>query len=136
MVRLVAAAAVLGVGWWVLPSPEAAVESGWSLLPPALAIFLALWARQVVASLFLGIWLGATMLAGDPGRGFLRLVDTNLRDALADPDHVSILLFSMLLGGMVAVMSRSGGTACPPVIAARLSMADMSAVALSNSRSS
>ena len=111
LVRLSAAAAVLFVGWWLLPTPEAAHETAWSLLPPALAIFLALWARQVVASLFLGVWLGATMLAGNPGQGFLRLVDTNLRDALADPDHVSILLFSMLLGGMVAVMSRSGGTA-------------------------
>lgn len=111
LVRLVAAAAVLVVGWWLLPAPEAARETAWSLLPPALAIFLALWARQVVASLFLGVWLGATMLAGNPGQGFLRLVDTNLREALADPDHVSILLFSMLLGGMVAVMSRSGGTA-------------------------
>lgn len=111
LIRCVAAVAVLVVGWWLLPTPEGALGSAWSLLPPALAIFLALWARQVVASLFLGVWLGATMLAGDPGRGFLRLVDTNLREALTDPDHVSILVFSMLLGGMVAVMSRSGGTA-------------------------
>ncbi|RLE27460.1 MAG: Na+/H+ antiporter NhaC family protein [Acidobacteria bacterium] len=111
MIRLFAAVAVLVVGWWLLPAPAAAFGSAWSVLPPVLAIFLALWARQVVASLFLGVWLGTTMLAGDPGRGFLRLVDTNLREALTDPDHVSILLFSMLLGGMVAVMSRSGGTA-------------------------
>lgn len=111
LLRLFAAVAVLAVAWWLLPAPEAAYGSAWSLLPPVLAIFLALWARQVVASLFLGVWLGTTMLAGDPGRGFLRLVDTNLREALTDPDHVSILLFSMLLGGMVAVMSRSGGTA-------------------------
>lgn len=110
IVRLVAAVAVVLVGWWLLPVPENAHQTAWSLLPPALAIFLALWARQVVASLFLGVWLGTTMLAGDPGRGFLRVVDTNLRDALADPDHVSILIFSLLLGGMVAVMSRSGGT--------------------------
>jgi Na+/H+ antiporter NhaC len=109
--RLVAAVVVVLVGWWLLPLPEAARQSVWSLLPPAVAIFLALWARQVVVSLFLGVWLGATMLAGDPWHGFLRVVDTNLREALADPDHVSILLFSMLLGGMVAVMSRSGGTA-------------------------
>ena len=111
MMRCVAAVAVLAFAWWLLPVPEAARGTAWSLLPPALAIFLALWARQVVASLFLGVWLGATMLAGNPGSGFLRLVDTNLREALTDPDHVSILLFSMLLGGMVAVMSRSGGTA-------------------------
>ncbi len=101
---------VLGA-WWLLPVPESACRTAWSILPPALAIILALWARQVVISLFLGVWLGATMLAGDPLHGFLRVVDTNIRQALADPDHVSILVFSMLLGGMVAVMSRSGGTA-------------------------
>ena len=74
LIRCVAAVAVLTFGWWLLPDPEAALGSAWSLLPPMLAIFLALWARQVVASLFLGVWLGATMLAGDPGRGFLRLI--------------------------------------------------------------
>ncbi len=111
MIRIIAGASIFALGWWLLPSTEAVRGSVWSLLPPILAIFLALWARQVVPSLFLGVWLGTTMLAGDPGRGFLRLVDTNLRGALTDPDHVSILLFSMLLGGMVAVMSRSGGTA-------------------------
>lgn len=106
-----AGAGVVLFVWWLLPTPEGVVRTAWSLLPPALAILLALWARQVVASLFLGVWLGATMLAGDPGRGFLRLIDTFIRGALADSDHVSILLFSLLLGGMVAVMSRSGGTA-------------------------
>ncbi len=44
---------------------------------------------------------------GNPGGpGFLRLIDTNVRDALIDPDHMSIIIFSMLLGGMVGVMSR------------------------------
>ncbi len=38
------------------------------------------------------------------------MIDTNVRDALVDSDHMSIIVFSMLLGGMVGVMSKSGGT--------------------------
>jgi Na+/H+ antiporter NhaC len=92
--------------------PSAAIRgSGWSLLPPLVAITLALAVRDVLASLLVGVWLGTTMLAdGNPAAGFLRLIDTSIRDALTDPDHVSIIVFSMLLGGMVGVMSRSGGT--------------------------
>jgi len=94
----------------ILPSGGVEKATAWSLLPPLLAIGLALWARQVVISLFLGVWLGTTMLSGNPAIGFLRVIDTNIRLSLADPDHVSILVFSVLLGGMVGVMSRSGGT--------------------------
>ena len=93
------------------PSAETATQSWWSLLPPLIAITLALAFRDVVLSLFVGVWLGATLLAdGNAAAGFLRVVDTYARDALTDPDKVSIILFSILLGGMVGVMSRSGGT--------------------------
>jgi len=95
----------------LLPPAEKLHATAWSLLPPLLAIGLALWARQVVVSLFLGIWLGATMLVGNPFFGFLRVVDTNIRQSLVNSDHISILVFSVLLGGMVGVMSRAGGTA-------------------------
>lgn len=85
--------------------------SAWSLLPPLLAVTLALILRDVLLSLFLGVWLGTTMVAGgNAGSGFLRLIDTNVREALMDSDKISIILFSMMLGGMVGVMSRSGGT--------------------------
>lgn len=100
----------VAVAWllWVMP-PQLA-GTWWSLLPPLLAISLALVFREVLVSLFLGVWLGTTMLAGaNPLAGFLRAIDGNVRGALADPDHVSIIIFSMLLGGMVGVMSRAGG---------------------------
>ncbi len=94
----------------VLPDGDAARATAWSLVPPVLAITLALVFREVLVSLFLGIWLGTSMLAGaDPVAGLLRAVDTNVRGALTDADHVSIIVFSMLLGGMVGVMSRAGG---------------------------
>lgn len=95
----------------ILPATDEAVGSPWSLLPPLVAIVLALVVHDVVASLFLGVWLGATLLAdGNGAAGFLRVMDTNVVDALVDSDHVAIIVFSMMLGGMVGVMSRSGGT--------------------------
>jgi len=82
-----------------------------SLMPPLLAILLALVARQVMIALFTGIWFGATVIENyDPVFGFLRVVDTYLIQALNHPDHVAIVMFSMTLGGMVGVISRAGGT--------------------------
>ena len=110
---LKASLVVVGVGVFLIlaPSGEAATQSWWSLLPPIVAITLALIFRDVVLSLFTGVWLGATLLAdGNAAAGFFRVIDTYARGALTDPDKVSIILFSILLGGMVGVMSRSGGT--------------------------
>lgn len=82
-----------------------------SLLPPLVAILLALIARRVLVALFCGSWLGVSLIYDyDPLLGFLRLLDKYLINSLADPDHVAIVMFSMTLGGMVGVISRSGGT--------------------------
>jgi Na+/H+ antiporter NhaC len=85
---------------------------GWvSLLPPLIAIVLAIALKEVVASLFFGVWLGAFLFAGlNPLAAVWRTIDRFIVPALADADHVSILVFSLLLGGMVGLMSRSGGT--------------------------
>jgi len=85
--------------------------SGWtSLLPPLLAILLALLFRQVIPALLCGVWVGAWIAYGNPLVGALRTVDHYVVGALADVDHVSIIIFSLLLGGMVGLVSRSGGT--------------------------
>lgn len=92
---------------------EIAVEPGWlTLLPPLIAIVLALIFREVVVSLFFGIWLGALLLNGwNPLTASLRSVDQFVVGTVAgDADKVAIIVFSLLLGGMVGVMSRSGGT--------------------------
>jgi Na+/H+ antiporter NhaC len=95
----------------VLPGAETAVNSWWSLVPPLIAISLVLAFHDVLVALLVAVWIGATMMAGGNfGAGFLRVVDSYIRDALIDSDHMSIIIFSMLLGGMVAVISRSGGT--------------------------
>jgi Na+/H+ antiporter NhaC len=88
------------------------VDPGWlSLLPPLAAIAMALLFREVVISLFVGVWLGALFLAGwNPIEATLTSVDTFAVEALTDGDHIAIIMFSLMLGGMVGVMSRSGGT--------------------------
>jgi len=101
--------ATLGI-LFLLPGADSAVNSWWSLLPPVVAIALVLAFHDVLIALLMAVWFGSTMLAAGPFAGFLRVVDTNIRDALVDSDHMSIIIFSMLLGGMVAVISKSGGT--------------------------
>lgn len=88
------------------------IEPGWlSLLPPVAAIVLALIFKEVVLSLFAGIWIGALLLTGyEPVSATLMTIERFAVDALADRDHVSIVVFSMMLGGTVGVLNRSGGT--------------------------
>jgi len=89
---------------WVIPGLL-------SILPPLLAILLALLLRQVLLSLFFGIWLGAVFLNGyNPVFGFLRALDQYVVHSLGDPDHAAIAIFSLLLGGMVGIISQAGGT--------------------------
>jgi Na+/H+ antiporter NhaC len=81
-----------------------------SLLPPIVAIVLALITRQVLLSLFCGIWIGATFAFNlNPIRGLFAVADKYLLNALADADHAAIIIFSLALGGMVGVISKGGG---------------------------
>ncbi|MFW6200613.1 MAG: Na+/H+ antiporter NhaC family protein, partial [Gemmatimonadota bacterium] len=94
-------------------SVDATYAPGWySLLPPVIAILLALIFREVVSALFAGVWLGGLAVAGwNPLAGTWRVIDTYAVPALADQGgHTQIVVFSLLLGGMVGVISRSGGT--------------------------
>ncbi len=105
----------------VVTSPEAAgsvsgtaarlVLPGYvTLLPPLVAIVLALLSRQVVISLFAGVWVGAVLVHGfNPLTSFLRSVDTYIVHSLSDIDHAFIILFSLSLAGMVGVITASGG---------------------------
>ena len=85
---------------------------GWfSVLPPILAILLALIFREVITALFAGVWLGALAVAGfNPLKATGRLIDQFVVPALTNADHVAILVFSLLLGGMVGIIARNGGT--------------------------
>ncbi|MDH3215986.1 MAG: Na+/H+ antiporter NhaC family protein [Candidatus Krumholzibacteria bacterium] len=90
------------------------LPSIFTILPPLLAILMALVFRQVVIALFAGVWLGA-FFVNDYAviRSFFYVVDHYVVDSLGGEggsDHVSIAIFTLLLGGMVGVFSRIGGT--------------------------
>lgn len=81
-----------------------------SILPPLLAILLALIMREVVVSLFAGVWLGAFLLYDYNLFGsILRVVDHFIINSINSTSHIQIIVFSLLFGGMVGVISRNGG---------------------------
>ena len=81
------------------------------LLPPVIAVVLALTTRQVLPSLFAAVFAGAALVGGGSiVEGFLRTTAHYCVEAIADKDHAAIILFSLALSGMVGVMSRSGGS--------------------------
>ncbi len=91
------------------------VIPGWlCLLPALLAIVLAIITREVLVSLFVGIWAGGLIVLGfgleEVLLSLLRSLDTTILNALTDSSHMKIILFTFLVGGMVGVMSKSGGT--------------------------
>lgn len=86
-----------------------------SILPALLAIAFALIFREVIVSIFTGIFLGAWILSGF-GIGnlvpaILTVIDTYLLKALNNGSHISIILFTMAIGGIVAIVSQNGGMA-------------------------
>ncbi len=92
------------------------IETGtWlSILPPLVAIGIALIFRQVLFALFLGIWCGA-FLAGSLSFGgifssFFAALDSYIVPATVDTGHMSIIIFTLLIGGMVGIITDNGGT--------------------------
>jgi Na+/H+ antiporter NhaC len=83
---------------------------GWlSILPPLLAIFLAIKTKHVYISLVLGIWLGWTIIhSWNPVSG---LIDTlaALIDVFKDEDNTRVIIFSCLVGAIITFTQYSGG---------------------------
>lgn len=88
-----------------------------SLLPPILAVVLAIWFRNIILALLVSIWCGSVILLhGNLFLGFVYTLDTFVIHEIVEPDspdnsHMMIILFTMFLGAMVGVMSMGGGTA-------------------------
>jgi len=88
---------------------------GWlSILPPLLAIGMALLYRRVVPALFFGVWVGGVTAIGFSAwglfKGLLDALQVYVLGAMSSPDHVAIILFSLMIGGMVGIISKNGGT--------------------------
>ena len=84
----------------------------WSLLPPIIAIALALITKEVYSSLFIGILAGGLLFSGFNIVGTIEHVFVDgMVGSLADSWNVGILIFLVILGGMVMLMNRAGGSA-------------------------
>jgi len=82
-----------------------------SIIPPLVAILIALIFRQVLFSLLLGIFVGTFFLYDyNPLLAFMRLVDVYIINSLIDKSHIQIIVFTLLFGGVIGLMSKSGGT--------------------------
>ncbi len=91
---------------------EIRVIPGWfSILPPLIAILMALLLRQVLVSLAVGIYIGAIFIYDyNPIIALLRLADVFILNALVDRDHMYVIIFTLLIGGVVGIIARNGGT--------------------------
>ena len=80
-----------------------------SVLPPVLAIALAIITRQVFVSLFMGIWLGWTILRDwDPLSGLVAALDACV-GVFGDGGNTKVIIFSALVGALIALTQASGG---------------------------
>jgi Na+/H+ antiporter NhaC len=81
----------------------------WSLLPPLLAIVLAIKTRQVFISLLFGIWIGWIILSDTSlFDGTINTIQA-LVDVFDDPGNTRTIMFSSLVGALIAFIQRSGG---------------------------
>ncbi|MXX54163.1 MAG: C4-dicarboxylate ABC transporter [Gemmatimonadetes bacterium] len=82
-----------------------------SVLPPLLAIVLAIATRQVYLSLAGGIWLGWTILLNwNPAAGVAESIESAVR-VLNDPYDAGVIMFTLVIGALIATLSSSGGVA-------------------------
>jgi Na+/H+ antiporter NhaC len=80
-----------------------------SVLPPLLAIALAIWTRQVVLSLAAGVWAGWTIIEGwYPASGAARAIEETVA-VLGDAGNAKVILFTMVIGALIATVEASNG---------------------------
>ena len=110
---LVAVVLVLaGLAYAVVHNHMPVKETAWALTPPVIAIALALITKEVYSSLFLGVLTGAFLNAGFDLVGTLNQVfQEGMLKVLSDKWNVGILIFLIILGMMVQLMNRAGGSA-------------------------
>ena len=84
----------------------------WSLVPPIVAIALALITKEVYSSLFVGILIGGLLYAGgNPEGTVLHVFSDGIVSVLSNSYNVGILIFLVILGSIVAMMNKAGGSA-------------------------
>lgn len=89
-----------------------------SILPPLVAIFMALVFREVYSALFIGLMVGSVIITYYQGIvfwkaiffGLFAIIDVYILESLTDSAHLSVIVFSMMIGAMVTLISHNGGT--------------------------
>ena len=88
------------------------VATGWALFPPVVAIALALISKEVYSSLFLGCLVGALLLADfSPWQTVVNFIGAGDGVGMINAIDISILIFLVILGVMVDLMNKAGGSA-------------------------
>lgn len=83
------------------------IGTWWALVPPLLAIVLAFITKEVYSSLFIGVAVGAMLYSGfNPWESFV-----NFFDIMKNSMNLNILIFDVLLGMIIVLMAKSGGSA-------------------------
>lgn len=90
-----------------------------SIIPPLIAILVALIFKEVFTALFMGIFIGTITIYIHFGlgffsallKGFLAIIDKYIIHALNNEGHLSIIIFSLMIGGMVHIITKNGGMA-------------------------
>lgn len=83
----------------------------WALLPPIIAIALALITKEVYLSLFIGILTGSLLYTNFHPIATVETIFSVMMEKLGDPWNIGILIFLVFLGIIVALMTRAGGSA-------------------------
>ena len=93
-------------------APPAMYATFWALLPPIVAIALALITKEVYSSLFIGILVGALLFSGFNFEGTVNhILSGGIIAVLSNSYNVGILVFLVILGALVCLMNRAGGSA-------------------------
>ena len=99
-----------GTGY--VESPSHFFNTALSLLPPVIAIALALITKEVYSSLFIGIVVGGLLYSNFSFEGtVLHVFESGIVSVLSDSYNVGILVFLVILGAMVCLMNKAGGSA-------------------------
>ena len=99
-----------GVGY--VNSPSSFYNTFWALLPPIIAIALALITKEVYSSLFLGILVGGLLYSNFAFEAtILHVFNDGIVSSVTDSYNMGILIFLIILGSMVCLMNKAGGSA-------------------------
>ncbi|MEE1114245.1 MAG: Na+/H+ antiporter NhaC family protein [Eubacterium sp.] len=112
IILVIAAVVIVMIIAAVTTNADSVQETFWALIPPVIAIALALITKEVYSSLFIGILAGALLYSGfNFEKTMLHLVDEGIIASMCDPFNAGILTFLVLLGIMVALINKAGGSA-------------------------